>query len=168
MNEKKLRILVISDTHFPTAAKELPEAVKKELKRASLCIHAGDFTNIETAEEISKYTKLLAVSGNMDCEKIQEKYPPKKTVTLGGIKIGVIHRVNSEDIEEELRKNLGDSPDIYIFGHTHSIYNKKENGKIYFNPGTPTDKLLTDFNSFGLIEIKNGKISPKIVKLKES
>ena len=70
-----MRIVVISDTHIPAAANKLPQHIIEELKNSSLCIHAGDFTSIELAEEISKHTQLKAVRGNMDSQEIKQKFP---------------------------------------------------------------------------------------------
>ena len=38
-------------------------------------------------------------------------------------------------------------------------------GKIYFNPGSPTDRVFAPYNSYGIIEIKDGKLKRRIVKI---
>ena len=86
-----MRILVISDTHIPVAAKDLPEVIKQEAKRSDYCFHAGDFVSLSVFEKISNLTKVYGVSGNMDSEEVRHKLPEKLTVNLGGIKFALIH-----------------------------------------------------------------------------
>jgi predicted phosphodiesterase len=57
-----------------------------------------------------------------------------------------------------------DNVDLVIFGHSHSAVNEKRGNTIYFNPGSPTDKIFALHNSYGIIEI-NDKIEAKIIKL---
>ena len=38
-----MRILVISDTHIPRAAQDLPDVIYKEIETADMIVHAGDF-----------------------------------------------------------------------------------------------------------------------------
>ncbi len=38
-------------------------------------------------------------------------------------------------------------------------------GIIYFNPGSSTDKVFAPYNSYGVLEIKDNKIIPHIIKL---
>ena len=56
--------------------------------------------------------------------------------------------------------------DIIIFGHVHRPYNEVwRDGKLYLNPGTPTDKKFTDINSYGYLRISKDKVEPKIIYL---
>jgi predicted phosphodiesterase len=56
--------------------------------------------------------------------------------------------------------------DIIIFGHVHHPFNeKRKDGKLYFSPGTPTDKRFTDINSYGYLKISRNKIESNIVYL---
>ena len=66
-----------------------------------------------------------------------------------------------------LNKRFDLSPyDIIIFGHVHRPYNEVwRDGKLYLNPGTPTDKRFTDINSYGYLRISNDKVEPEIIYL---
>ena len=57
-----------------------------------------------------------------------------------------------------------DNVNLIIFGHSHSALNKKRGNIVYFNPGSPTDKIFALHNSYGIIEI-NDKIETKIIKI---
>ncbi len=161
-----MRILVLSDTHIPLTTKSLPKIIVEELKKSSLCLHAGDFVDIRVAEEISKYTKLIGVRGNMDSLQIKEKFPAKQIISVEGVKLGIIHGEGSpfkllKRVEEELGPHL----DVYIFGHSHAPYNEVYKGRIFFNPGSPTDKIFAKFNSYGILEIEKKKIRREIIKI---
>jgi len=43
--------------------------------------------------------------------------------------------------------------------------NEIKNGVLYFNPGSPTDKIFSQVNTFGILTIKNKKITGKIVNI---
>ena len=54
--------------------------------------------------------------------------------------------------------------DAIVFGHSHSPINEVHDGILFFNPGTPTDKVFATFNSFGILEV-NDKIKGRILRL---
>jgi hypothetical protein len=56
--------------------------------------------------------------------------------------------------------------DIIVFGHTHRPFNEKVSDKLFFNPGSPTDKRLEKNYTFGIIEIEE-EIKAEIKILKE-
>ena len=67
-------------------------------------------------------------------------------------------------VSEEFRDEK-DSIDLFIFGHSHKSMDKIINGKIYFNPGSPTDKAFSEYNSYGIITIENSIIKREIKKI---
>lgn len=161
-----MRIVVISDTHIPVVARELPVQIIEELKKSDLCIHAGDIVDIKTAEEIEKYTPLKAVYGNMDYPQVQKKFPSQQIFSVEKFKIGVIHGGGAPfNITERIKKSFSQDLDLYIFGHTHKPYDKIHEDKIFFNPGSPTDKFFTSSNYYGIIEIEKDKIERRIIKI---
>ena len=48
--------------------------------------------------------------------------------------------------------------DLFVFGHSHRAFDEERDGKIYFNPGSCTDKVFTPQCSYGILEIE-GKLS---------
>ena len=55
--------------------------------------------------------------------------------------------------------------DAIIFGHSHEPVNMVKNGVLFFNPGSPTDKIFAKANSYGILEITDKKIEGKILRL---
>jgi len=45
--------------------------------------------------------------------------------------------------------------------------NMKKDGVLYFNPGSPTDKIFASKNTYGILEITPKGIEGSIVDIKE-
>lgn len=150
-----MRVIVLSDTHIPKRAKELPSELVQELKQADLIIHAGDWQTIEVLDMLRPYGPIEGVYGNVDSEHIKQQFPDKKLLEIKGFKIGVVHGHGQKQTTEKraLAAFSEESLDLLIFGHSH-IPVKKQIGRMWvFNPGSPTDKRRQRFFSFGILEI---------------
>ena len=55
--------------------------------------------------------------------------------------------------------------DVIIFGHSHIPCNERIDGVLFFNPGSPTDKIFAPYNSYGMIEITGKNINARIIKI---
>ncbi len=162
-----MRIGVISDTHISTQSKRLPSVILDAFRQVDMVIHAGDIVDLSVLEQLREVChEVKAVWGNMDPYEVRAKLPEKEIIEIAGHRIGVMHgwghpkgliEVMSEAFKE-------DKVDLIVFGHSHSAVNKKSGGIIYFNPGSPTDKSFTDYNSYGIIEINDG-IRGEIIKI---
>ncbi|MCM8797484.1 MAG: YfcE family phosphodiesterase [Candidatus Omnitrophica bacterium] len=162
-----MKIGVIADTHIPDRAKAIPQQILNAFKKVDMVIHAGDLVDIKVLEELkSVCNNVKAVYGNMDNEETQKILPQKIVFKVGSYNIGVTHGFGASNHLLEYIYNTfkDDKVDIVIFGHAHTPFNKKINGILYFNPGSPTDKVFTPYNSYGIIEI-NGDIEAEIIKL---
>ena len=96
-----------------------------------------------------------------------QKLKDKLTFEAGGKKISVIHghQFRGRNILQGLNYSFVDS-DIIVFGHTHRPFNERVSDKLFFNPGSPTDKRLEKNYTFGIIEIEE-EIKAEIKILKE-
>ena len=159
------KLVVISDTH----SKSLPEQLIDELKSCDLIVHAGDFCLLEDLENLRQYQEIKAVSGNMDDADITNELPDTLFFEVEGCNIGLCHGRGSKDqtikiLQKEFKsKKL----DLLIFGHLHKTYEEKIGNTIYFNPGSPTDKVFASYRSYGVVTISDKGIDTKIVKLEE-
>ena len=159
-----MRIGVISDTHIPKAARELPEAVCNEFQNVDMILHAGDFVEMSVYEKLKTLAPIHAVCGNMDIFEVKASLPQKDTITVGGFKIGLMHGYGApgkivETVSSEFRK-----VDVIVFGHSHAAFNQKIKKTLLFNPGSPTDKIFATYNSFGILEVGD-EIVGKIIRL---
>lgn len=162
-----MKIGVISDTHIPERAQDIPKEVMKNFKQVDMIIHAGDLVDLAVLEKLkSVCSNVKAVRGNMDASEAKEMLPEKEIIKIGSYKIGVMHGYGPPNNLIELVANSfkNENVNIIIFGHSHSAFNEKRGGILYFNPGSPTDKIFSPYNSYGIIEI-NDNVTARIIKL---
>ncbi len=160
-----MRIAVLSDTHIPVTADDLPKAVYDGIKGVDLILHAGDLVELEVVDRLSAIAPVKAVCGNMDNASACSKLPKKEIIKVGSVTIGLIHGWGaSVDLPERLSKEFS-GVDAIIFGHSHNPLNEKRNGILFFNPGSPTDKVFAPYNSYGMLEIKAKDIRARIVRI---
>jgi len=164
--EKKLmKIVVLSDTHIPKMAQGLPKAVYEDLKDADMVFHAGDIVEKSVLDELRKYAPVKAVCGNMDSSELRAALPGKLVVKVGKFKVGLIHGYGtSSNIVKVVKSNFDEDIDAIVFGHSHSVMNEVIGHTLFFNPGTPTDKLFTAYNSYGVLDVGD-RIIGRIIKI---
>ena len=164
-----MRILVISDTHISTAKAKLPDIIVKEAKASDCCLHCGDFITYSVYENLTQLTVIHGVCGNMDGKVLVEKLPVKQILKFNGITVGLTHGGGHPEniltyIQKEFAKEVKNI-DMFVFGHSHNPLNKEISGKIYFNPGSPTDTMFAPYRSYGILEISGKKIKRRIIKI---
>ena len=157
---------VLSDTHIPKRARELPKKIYDAFKEVDLILHAGDITEPELLDKITQMTKkeVKAVQGNMDSARVKAILPHKEEIEIGKFRIGLTHGTGSADYLIEFVKKQFKKVDVIVFGHSHLATNKKENGILLFNPGSPSDNLFSPYLSYGILHIGN-QIRGEIVKI---
>jgi putative phosphoesterase len=131
-------IAVISDSHIPRRAREIPEPFVEKMEKAEKIVHAGDLTSEEVYERVKEHCELVAVKGNCDSFEL----PTSEKIKVEGVKFGVYHgagikprghtptlnKIASEDLEV----------DVLITGHTHQTEVTQASDSIILNPGSCT------------------------------
>jgi|WetSurMetagenome_2_1015567.scaffolds.fasta_scaffold337254_2 uncharacterized protein len=162
-----MKIGVLSDTHIPDRARELPVKLLDGFKDVDMVIHAGDLVDLAVYKALLGVCKdVRVVCGNMDPAQIKDMFPAQHLIKVGGFTVGVVHGWGPpgriiETVKEAFKLQ---KPDIIIFGHSHQAYSRQEGRTLFFNPGSPTDNVFAPFKSFGLIDITD-TIQARIVKL---
>jgi hypothetical protein len=164
-----MRILVLSDTHIPVAAEVLPSALLEEAKKSDCCLHAGDFIDYEVFKKLASVTKTYGVAGNIDGRDVSDKLPLKQILLFEGVRLGLIHGRGSPTnlinyIRGEFSSELS-SLAMVVYGHSHFAADQEIDGTVFFNPGSPTDRIFSPFRSYGILEISGTHISRKVVKI---
>jgi len=162
-----LRIGVISDTHIPDRAKEIPKAILEDFRETDLILHAGDLVVLEVLERLKDIkSQVVAVSGNMDYRRVREILSEKEIIDVGKIKIGLFHGWGDprDLVDLAKREFQRDCCDVIVFGHSHSPFCQMKDRILFFNPGSPTDKIFSPYNSYGILEIDND-VKGKIIRI---
>lgn len=162
-----MRIGVISDTHITDRTGDIPQKILEEFKNVDMIIHAGDIVDLSVLNKLrSVCSNVKAVWGNMDSQEVRNALSEKEVIKIGNYNIGIMHGYGAPnkliDLMASVFKDSG--VNLIVFGHSHAPLNEKKGGILFFNPGSPTDKLFSPYNSYGIIEI-NDKIDARIVKL---
>lgn len=160
-----MRIVVISDTHMPRTAQDLPDAIYKEIDKSDMILHAGDFVEIDILRKLRELKPTRAVCGNMDSQAIRNELKPKEIIEAGKFRIGLIHGYGAPAGLVDTVASEFTGVNAIVFGHTHSPVNMIKDGVLFFNPGSPTDTVFAKVNSFGILEVTDDGIIGKIVKI---
>lgn len=162
------RVGLISDTHIPTRAKEIPLKVCDLLKNVDFIIHAGDLVELKVIDKLEQLAPVLAVHGNMDRTDVREVLPEMNELKLLDWRIGVTHdpgalfsRTKMREIAEE------NSFDVLVYGHTHRPSINWEDKRLYINPGSPTNPLppFVIKPAIAILELTREKVEPHIISL---
>ncbi|MDT9725671.1 metallophosphoesterase [Xylanibacillus composti] len=156
-----MRIGVLSDTHMPRKAKQLPTAVVDAFRNVRFILHAGDWNFPELAEELSAIAPVYGVAGNTDGTAVVEKYGWQRIVEIGGKRIGLVHGhqgLGKSTPDRAYRAFQHEQVDAIVFGHSHIPYRELREGVLLFNPGSPTDKRRQQHYSCGWLEVEGNEI----------
>ena len=160
-----MRIGVISDTHIPERADKIPDKIIKAFKEVDMILHAGDLVEISVYDELKKIKPTKAVYGNMDPPEVRKILEDKEIIEVGRYKLGLIHGWGHPAKLLDLAKSrFNEKLDIIVFGHSHHPVNEERGGILFFNPGSPTDKIFSAVNTYGILEIGN-TIKGEIIKI---
>ncbi|ODT58585.1 metallophosphoesterase family protein [Paracoccus sp. SCN 68-21] len=116
------RIGVISDTHGLLR----PEALEA-LHGVDRILHAGDIGDPGHLEILARIAPVTAIRGNIDRGAWAEALPETVSLTIGGLRIHMIHD----------RKALSADPEstVVISGHSHRPGIEETRGILWLNPG---------------------------------
>jgi putative phosphoesterase len=178
-----MKIGVISDTHLTQPTAGVIHAVKHKLRNThsletlqvlvqhhfsgvDLIIHAGDFVDTAVFEMLREFAPVEAVQGNMDSMEIHTRFPVRKVVKIEGRLIGITHGEGGpQGILKRVKRHFPEKVEVIIFGHTHQPLNDRQEGILFFNPGSPTDRIFAPYNSLGLLEVSSTDIHGSIIRV---
>lgn len=128
------RIGLLSDTHG-----FIPERIYIFFDKVDEIWHAGDFGNLETADQLAAFKPLKGVYGNIDDHKVRTVYPMHLRFMCEEVDVWVTHIGGYPGRYERYVKPdiFNNPPDLFISGHSHIlkvIYDKKLNF-LHINPG---------------------------------
>jgi putative phosphoesterase len=118
---------------------------------------------VEVLNYLEQYP-LEAVAGNMDDYSIQRRLPARRIVKAGAFRLGIAHGWGSHgEIRYRLEQEFT-GVDAILFGHTHQPLIFRENGLLWFNPGSVCLARGDSPKSIGVLRIHD-RIEADIVQI---
>lgn len=153
-----MEIAILSDTHVPGQAEEIPAQFREHIDEADHVIHAGDFGSTEALADMRKLADTLtSVYGNADPANID--LPAVASLAAGGVTFVVSHGMinfvtRAVSSSEGVVFNRNDWLDavadtaqaradtdglvVGVGGHTHEVEDEHHDGVRILNPGSAT------------------------------
>jgi putative phosphoesterase len=153
-----MELLLISDTHLPKRAKDLPAQVWAAVERADVVVHAGDWVDVATLDALeSRAKRLVACWGNNDGDELRARLPERADVTLAGVRFTVVHETGASGGRDARMSGLYPDTDVLIFGHSHIPWDTTSaTGLRLLNPGSPTDRRRQPFGTYMTVAVADG------------
>ena len=154
------RLLLIADTHLPKRAKELPAQVWEAVDEADVVIHAGDWVDVATLDDLEARSKrLVAVYGNNDHGELRQRLPLVARAEIEGVRLAVVHETGSAQGREARCAAEYPDVDVLVFGHSHIPWDTTaEIGLRLLNPGSPTDRRRQPFCTYMTAVVDEGTL----------
>lgn len=156
-----MRLLIISDTHIPARAKNLPSEVWDEVDRADIVMHAGDWVVPALLDELEdRAIRLIGVFGNNDGAELRRRLPEVARATLDGLRVAVVHETGGKAGRELRADRDYQDVDLLIFGHSHIPWDTVSPGGLrLLNPGSPTDRRRQPACTYRTASVHDGVLS---------
>jgi putative phosphoesterase len=129
-----IRIGILSDTHS-----FIHPRTYEFFKDCHEIWHAGDIGNLQSAEELSKFKPLRAVSGNIDGGELRKMFPHDLILFAEKVKVVMTHIGGYPGHYEKKASELirKEKPQLFVTGHSHilKVMFDKKYQLLYINPG---------------------------------
>ena len=155
-----MRLVLISDTHLPKRAKDLPQRVWEAVDAADIVFHAGDWVDLTALDTLeARARRLVGVFGNNDGPMLRARLPEVAKVELLGLRFTVVHDTGPKEGRERRCDALYPDTDVLVFGHSHIPWDTTTpKGMRLLNPGSPTDRRRQPHATFMTAAIIGGKL----------
>ena len=160
-------LVVLSDTHLPKRARELPAGLWAEIEAADAVVHAGDWVSEGLLDEMSQRSRrLIACYGNNDGGALPERLPLIARATIEEVRLAVIHETGPAAGREQRMDAQFPDADLLVFGHSHIPWDSvTPNGLRLLNPGSPTDRRRQPFCTYQRVRIDAKTVEAELVRL---
>ncbi|WP_089825458.1 metallophosphoesterase family protein [Halogranum amylolyticum] len=158
-----MELALISDTHLPGRASDVPDWVRRRVEAADHTVHAGDFDAPATVELVESLAdgSLTAVGGNVDGADVD--LPDVATLTVEGVTFVVTHGTGSRAGYEKrvagLVRNKAGPDAVGVAGHTHEPMDDVVEGVRLLNPGTATAANPDDEATMMTLDVEDGEFT---------
>ncbi len=156
-----MRLVLISDTHIPPRARDLPAKLWAAIETADVVVHAGDWVDVEVLERLEQRSaRLIGCWGNNDGPELRSRLPERADATLAGVRFTVVHETGAATGREARAARAYPDTDVLVFGHSHIPWDTTApNGLRLLNPGSPTDRRRQPFCTYMSAAIEAGTLT---------
>ncbi|MDX5318698.1 MAG: YfcE family phosphodiesterase [Actinomycetes bacterium] len=164
------RLLIVSDTHLPTRARDLPDEVWAAVDEADVVVHAGDWADVALLDRLDARARRLAGCwGNVDGPALRARLPEVAHLAVDGVRLTVTHDSGPTQGRERRMDALFPDTDVLVFGHSHIPWDSvSPKGMRLLNPGSPTDRRRQPTHTYMTAVIDNGSLDVRLHHLEPS
>jgi len=154
-------LLLLADTHVPRVARDLPAEVWTQIDRTDVVVHAGDWIEESLLDRLSeRAARLIACWGNNDGPEVRARLPETTSVTLEGVRLGVVHETGPAAGRDKRMSAAHPDLDVLVFGHSHIPWDTTTStGLRLLNPGSPTDRRRQPAPTYMTARISDGRLA---------
>ena len=155
-----MKLLLISDTHVPKRARDLPPRVWDEVDRADVVLHAGDWVDVSLLDTLEgRAAQLIGCWGNNDGPDIRARLPEIATATLDGVRFTVVHETGDAKRRDDRMARRYPGTDVLVFGHSHIPWDTTAStGLRLLNPGSPSDRRRQPYRTYMTATVDDGAL----------
>ncbi len=135
-------LLLLSDTHVPKRARDLPAEVWAAVDAADAVLHAGDWVDMGLLDRLEERARrLVGVWGNNDGPALRARLPEVARTVLGEVRFAVMHETGPAAGREARCAAAYPDTDVLVFGHSPLPWDTTTaSGLRLITPGSPTDR----------------------------
>ena len=174
-----LRIGLISDTHIPEARDSLWPQVHEAFDGVDYIFHAGDIHEFFVLDALEEIAPVYAARGNGEDgsggRPVQPEDPRVRyawDLEMEGVHVGLTHFVPAKlehppnvTVARWVERFFPDkTPDVIVYGDTHTELINEIDGILCVNPGSPTypNNYKTQYGTIGFLELDAGRATPSV------
>jgi uncharacterized protein len=145
-----VRLVLMSDTHIPKRARDLPAELWAAVDEADAVVHAGDWVDVALLEALeARSRRLIACYGNNDGAALRARLPGIARADVDGLRLAVVHETGQAKGRETRCAAEFPDVDVLVFGHSHIPWDTVAPGGLrLLNPGSPTDRRRQPYATY--------------------
>ena len=173
-----LKIGLIADTHIPEARATLWPQVYEAFDGVDCILHAGDIHELWVLDTLEEIAPVYAARGNGEDgsggRDVQPEDPRLRyawSLPLENLTVGLTHYIPANERPPDFtvarwveRFFPETTPDVIVYGDTHTELINEVDGILCVNPGSPTypHNYDTQYGTIGFLELDDGDARPSV------
>jgi len=160
-----VQLVLLTDTHVPARARDLPAPLWDAIDAADVVVHAGDWVSTGLLDLLDSRTRQLVASyGNNDGADLRARLPLVARADLDGVRLGVVHETGPATGREARCDVAYPDLDVLVFGHSHIPWDTVTPGGLrLLNPGSPTDRRRQPVATFMTASVADGALTQVVL-----